>query len=158
LSITAHRLLRLAFHRADFRCFTFVVEILTFCQGDLKFRKSGTQIQPQWDNRIPVQFGLGKQFDDLPAVKKQLAVTVSIVIVVGAESINSDMKSLDPGFPFAERDVGILERSFTVSQRFDLRTLQDQSGLVGIFDEIIVLCFLISCDLFNCHMLIIPLS
>src|SRR5690348_3427277 len=86
----------------------FIVQLLSFCKGELHFYMPPFQIQFQRDEREPFFLCLTDQLPDLLCVQQQTPVARRVMIRIRALLIRTDMRSEKPHFAVTNHRVTIL--------------------------------------------------
>src|SRR5262245_53050621 len=134
----AGRLVHLAAHLALADGRALVVELASARQPDLDLGPPGLEVEPEGDEGQPPLGYLAGEPRDLPAVQEQLPVALRIVVGVGPVAVGIDVAAEQPRLTVADGGVGILERHLAVAQRLHLGPPQNEPGLDGLEDLVLV--------------------
>ena len=111
---------------------------LTSGDGDNEFGQAPlVDEQSQRDDRETWLRSLASDAAYLLAVQQELAIAMSCVIVVGAETVLGNIHVLDPHLATRDHAIGIGEPALALTNRLDLGTGKDNARREGLNDLII---------------------
>ncbi len=128
------------------------MRLLALAQADLQLDPALFKVDAGRDDRKTAFVDFTGQLEDLGVMEQELAHPRRIsgifpsALLIGADVhvINKDLAVLDPA-------KGFLETDLAESQRLDLGTGQDQTGLKDIVDKIVVIRLFVAGDKFDTH-------
>src|SRR4051812_15476201 len=115
-----------------------VVLLLASCEGDLGLGPAVPEVQGEGHDRVTRLLGLGLQLVDLLAVQQQLALAARGVIGPTALVILRDVSVVQPRLAPVDLDEAVGQRGAALAQRLDLGAHEDQPGLEGVDDRVVV--------------------
>jgi len=96
-------------------------------------------VQVQRHQRIAALLDLADELADFLGFQQQLARAHGVgVDVGGGRGQRAHVHAKQVQFAIAHDDVAFLELHTAIADRFDFPALQNQAGLVAVFDEIVV--------------------
>ena len=113
--------------------------LLAFGQPEFYLGKAPLgEIDAERDEREPLLSCLAEELIDLLAVEEQFPRTERLVIHDVAVAIGTDMAVVEKDLVALHAGVTILQVYATLSQGFDLRTLEHDARLELLFNEIVM--------------------
>src|SRR5690606_26609636 len=116
----------------------FVVLLLALRQGDLDLRPAVLEVEGQRHDGVARLLGLGLQLVDLLAVQQQLPLAPRAVVGPGALAVLRYVDVVQPPLVVGQLDEAVHQRRPALTQRLHLGTREDQAGLVGVDDVVVV--------------------
>lgn len=123
-----------------FACRIALVEqLLAAAQREVQLDAAVLVVQVQRHQGVAALFDLADQLADFLGLEQQLARAHGIGMDVGGRrGQGADVHAQQVQFAIAHDDVAFLELHAAIADRLDFPALQDQAGLVAVFDEIVV--------------------
>ena len=123
-----------------------VVGLLASRQGDLHLGAAVLEVQRQRDEREPLLAHLRLDLVDLGAVQQQLAPAADLVVGPGPLGVRRDVHLVQEHLTVLDLGEAVDERRPAGAQRLDLGALEDDAGLVGVLDVVVVARLLVLRD------------
>ena len=116
-----------------------VVLLFASAKAEKHFDVLALEVQLEWNERIALARDKTDELHDLPFMKEKLFFAQGIAVKDIALLLGADMyaEGKDLAVPYVA--VGVLEIGTPGTQGFDLRAEQSNTGLVRIFNKIIVM-------------------
>ena len=146
----AQRSLQVAVGLLFFQGRPFVVQLFTTGQTDFHFGLAIVyKVYLEGDKRNPLFVQFADQLTYFPLVEQQLAHPKRIGYRMGGKGIGRDVHIVEIDLAILEPGIAIFNIGSAGPQRFYLRTSEDDPGLHGLIDMIIMECFFIFADNFH---------
>ena len=118
---------------------TFIAFGATLSKRKFNFGATIFEIQTERDERQAFLTNSGREAGDLAAIEQQLARSIGIVgSHAMGELIGRDVHSLDPYFAIVKTGVGVNDLDMSITQAFDLATLQHDASFDDIQNGVVV--------------------
>src|SRR3954447_7024620 len=111
---------------------------LALGQSDLHLGPAVLEVQRQRDDRVALLAGLPLDLVDLGPVEQQFALAPGSVVGTGALGVLRDVDALEPCLAVVDLDEAVDQGRPAGAQRLHLGADEDQSGLVGVLDAVVV--------------------
>src|SRR6478672_12119323 len=115
-----------------------VPRLLALGQRDLDLRPAVEEVQRQRHDRQALLVHATLDLVDLGAVEQQLALAPGGVVGPGALGVLRDVYAVEPGLVALDVDEPVDERGTPHAQRLHLGADEDQAGLEGVLDVVVV--------------------
>src|SRR5262245_7064776 len=117
-----------------------VVELLATGRADLELGATLLEVDPQRNQGQAALGDLASEAADLASVEQQFAITLGIVIGVGAMTVGADVAAEQPDLVVSHRRIRVLESDQAGAKRLDLGPPQHESRLDRLEDLVLVPC------------------
>lgn len=128
------------------RRLTFIVELFTLCQRNIKLDILPRQMHVKGHDGVSVAGNLSKKTQYLPLVQKKLSDTQRVLVENIALFIRRNMHPVYEHLPIVYLAVAFLKIYLSLTNAFYLCSAQFDARFDFFFYEILVMCFLVLCE------------
>src|SRR4051794_10801446 len=120
--------------------------LLALRERDLDLRPAVLEVERQRDDGEALLADPALDLVDLDPVEEQLALAAGGVVGPGALGVLRDVYAVQPGLVAVDLDEPVDQGRAPLPQRLHLGALEDQAGLVGVLDVVVVARLLVLRD------------
>ena len=122
---------------------TLIIQLLSFCQGDLNLHETSLEIDFHRNDGVTLLSNLAQHLLDFLLVHQKLAWTKRILVKDIPLLIRADMHTIQDHLSILNMDERFLDTAFAHAHGFHFRTCHGDTGFESLFEKIIVINFLV---------------
>jgi hypothetical protein len=141
-----HRPLDFALGHFPLERFAFVVELFTAREAQLDLGAAVLEIELERYQGKAALLGLAREPFDLALMQQQLSGAGRLVIELIRPGVGADVGVDQERLAFLHARVAVGQVGLAVTQRFYFAAHQNQTGFIGLVDEVIMACLPVDAD------------